>query len=161
MRSHTQSNTNVRAVRARPTRHPFHTFNKRRSTQSRHRHCNVFGQRVKVRLRLHTESITNNMYSSNINVRAVHPGRANTTPISYIQRTKINADPSSPLYIVYTRVRLRPHILHRSPITPPNSSAYRALQINVHTVRPGPTRHPFHTCIKPTKINAEQPSALF
>ena len=119
-----------------------------------------------MKLRLHTVLNTNDTFNfklthSNTNVRPVHPGRANTTPISYIQRTKINADPSSPLCIVETRVRLRPHILHRSPITPPNSSAYRALQINVHTVCPGPTRHPFHTCIKPTKINAEQSSALF
>ena len=67
--------------------------------KSHHHHSNVFEQRVEVRLRLHTESITNDTYSSytNINIRAVRPRRANTTPIRYIQHTKINAEPSSQL----------------------------------------------------------------
>ena len=55
-RAHTRSNTNVRAVCPATMRHPFHTFNQRRLAQSRQHHCNVFGQRVRVRLRPHTAS---------------------------------------------------------------------------------------------------------
>ena len=59
------NDTNVRAVHPCPTRNPFHTFNKRRSTQSRHRQCSVFGQHMmRVRLRPHTAS-NNNITTSN------------------------------------------------------------------------------------------------
>ena len=69
LRPHTASNTHNAAqfkqhkrtrCSSRDNTTPLDTFNKRRSTQSHHRHCNVFGQRMRVRLRRHTASNTNN-----------------------------------------------------------------------------------------------------
>ena len=59
--SSTHSNENVRPVCPRPTQQPCHTFNnERRSTQSRHRHCSVFGHHMmRVRPRPHTALKTN------------------------------------------------------------------------------------------------------
>ena len=39
--THTHSDANVRAVHPGPTQHPFHTFNQRKSTQSRNCHYNA------------------------------------------------------------------------------------------------------------------------
>ena len=67
--AHTTINANVRAVCLRSTRHPFHTFNERTWTQSRHRHyySGVFGQQTahawgRMRLRPHAASNTNNTF---------------------------------------------------------------------------------------------------
>ena len=69
LRPHTESSTHNAAqfkqhkrtrCSSRDNTTPFDTFNKRRSTQSHHCHCNVFGQRMRVRLRPHTASNTNN-----------------------------------------------------------------------------------------------------
>ena len=60
--AHTAINaTNVPSVRPGSIRHPFHTFNKRRSTQSRHRHYfSVFGQHnMRIKLQPHIVSNTN------------------------------------------------------------------------------------------------------
>ena len=57
---------------------PTPTFNKRRLMRSHHRHCDVFGQRMMVRLRPQTASNTHMTppNSSNINAHAVCPGTA-------------------------------------------------------------------------------------
>ena len=56
MHTHTVMQTYALLVYGQPTtRHTFHTFNQQRSTQSRHRHCSVFGHHmVKVKSRPHT-----------------------------------------------------------------------------------------------------------
>ena len=98
LRPHTESSTHNAAqfkqhkrtrCSSRDNTTPFDTCNKRRSTQSHHRHCNVFGQHMRVILRPHTASNTNN--TAQFNVRAVCSEPPNTTPVPHIQRTEINA----------------------------------------------------------------------
>ena len=121
LRPHTASNTthNIAQFKqhkrtrcsSRDNTTPFDTFNNRRFMQSHHHHCNVFGQRMRVRLRLHTASNTDNtaqFKQYGRDVRAVCSEPPNTTFVLHIQRTEINACASEWDCDL---------ILHRSPIT--------------------------------------------
>ena len=88
----TRSNINVRAVCPGSTRHPFHTFNQRRSTQSRHRHCSVFGHHMYVRLRPHT-ALINNIMCIKVNyykrTRCSSRDNATSVPHTFIERSSM------------------------------------------------------------------------
>ena len=152
----TQYYTNVRAICSGSTRHPSHTFNQRRSTQSRHRHCSVFWQHKMMRiirlLRHHTEMTRVKLKQYK---RTHCSSRADTKPVTwYIQGSKINTEPSSPLLIVayFDSIwgRHCDFILHQLKTSSSVKPKHTRSNINVRAVRP--RWNPFREYIQPTKM---------
>ena len=103
---------------------PTPACNKRRSMRSRHRHCNVFAQRMMVRLlRPHTESSTHNARRP-IQATQTHTlfvqGQHDT--VRYIQQTNINAEPSWCIWTAHESEITISYCIKHQLITPPNSS---------------------------------------
>ena len=146
--AHTRSNTNVRPVRSGPTRHR-HSINKRRSMRSRHRHCDVFGQRMMVRLRPHTASNTHDATQFKQHKRTRCSSRGNTTPFNK-RRSSQSHHRHCNVFQQRVRVKLRPHTASNiNKATPPNSS-----NVNSRAVCLEPPNTIFSPHIQQTEINA-------
>ena len=129
---HTGSNTNVRAVRQGPTRHPLHTFNQPRPSNAGPSSPCIYldseiahGGEITYDLILHRTPIISNFKfkhtGSNTNVHAVRQAPTRHPLHTFNQPISSNAGPSLPLqyiylfgshcsvFVQYMRVRLRPH----------------------------------------------------
>ena len=143
--------------RANTTRHPFHTFNQRRSVQSRHHQFSVYDGNITTSYCIKTP--TKQQYK-----RTFCLSRAKAAPVPYIHST--NKDQHRVVIIVivvcvfgqHARVRLRPHTACKS------NNAFKfnhaRSNANVRAVRPGPIWYPFHTFNKQRLTQTEPSTSL-
>ena len=137
---------------------PWHTFNEHKSTAARRCHCSVFGQHIRVRLRLilHRMNINNMHFRSqahtNTNVPTFRPG-ANTTPCHAFNEHKCTTTATEIDIAVYLNSTSGwdYDLMHTVSNMNNNFKLKHTYtkNTNAHPVRPGPLRR---RCIHSTSI---------